>query len=163
MPTGWRVLKSKYDAHAFDGEGSRLYGGRWNSPGRRVVYAAQSIALAALELLVHLGNREVLNHYRLHAIHFADNHAMTVKPKSLPADWRNSSGPNSLRKIGDAWLTDGTSVILAVPSAVVPLELNYLINPEHRDFASLTTEGPLDFTFDTRLMTVERPPRHPRS
>ncbi len=163
MPTAWRILKSKHDGQAFEGEGARLFGGRWNSPGRRAVYAAQSVALAALELLVHLGDRDALDHYSVHAVHFADRHVVTVKPRSLPADWRSSPPPHSLQLVGDAWLSDRTSVVLAVPSVVVPLETNYVVNPEHPDFASLTTEGPLDFSFDPRLVRPPRPPRHQRS
>lgn len=163
MPTGWRIVKTKYDARAFEGEGARRFGGRWNGPGSRAVYAADSIALAALELLVHLGDRETLHHYSVHAVHFADRHVVTVKPRSLSPDWRNSPAPYGLQLVGDAWIADQTSVVLAVPSVVVPLESNYVINPEHPDFASLTTEGPLDFTFDTRLARPQRPPRHQRS
>lgn len=163
MPTAWRLVKKKHADRAFEGEGARLYGGRWNSPGRRAIYAAESIALAALELLVHLHDREMLHHYSLHAVHFADRHIVTVKPRSLPDDWRRSPAPAALQVVGDAWLADRTSVVLSVPSAVVPLEMNYVFNPEHPDFASLTTEGPLDFTFDSRLVTAPRPPRHQRS
>ncbi len=163
MPTAWRIVKSRHDEHAFDGEGSRRFGGRWNSTGHRTVYAAQSISLAALELLVHLGDRQALNGYSVHAIHFADRHVATVRPDSLPDDWRKYPAPHALHLVGNAWLAGRTTAVLAVPSAVIPLELNYLVNPEHPDFASLTTEGPLDFTFDTRLTRVRRPPRHPRS
>ncbi len=161
--TGWRIIKRKHDAHAFEGEGARLYGGRWNSPGRAVVYAAESIALAALELLVHVRETSVLYAYSVHAVHFADRHVMTVKPRSLPATWRHSPAPHALASIGDAWLRDGTSVVLRVPSAVIPMETNYLINPLHPDFSSLTTEGPLDFDFDPRLLSTARAPRHQRS
>ena len=54
MRTGWRIVKTKYAAQAFDGEGARLYGGRWNSPGLRMVYNSENVALAALEILRHL-------------------------------------------------------------------------------------------------------------
>jgi len=163
MPTGWRIVKKKHEDHAFSGEGARLFGGRWNSPQRRVVYAADSVALAALELLVHMTDAEILRHYSVHAIHFADRHLVSLQTHSLGDDWRSSPAPHSLKVIGDAWLADQTSVALAVPSAVVPIERNYLINPEHPDFASLTTEGPLDFSFDTRLAEVRKRPRHQRS
>ncbi len=163
MPTAWRIVKAKHDARAFEGEGARLFGGRWNTPGHRAIYAADSVALAALEMLVHLGDREILYHYSVHAVHFTDRHVMTVKPRSLPETWRNSPAPHELQVVGDAWIADRTSVVLAVPSAVVPIETNYVVNPEHPDFASLTTEGPLDFTFDPRLASTPRAPRHQRS
>src|SRR5262245_29579658 len=63
--TAWRIVKARHAANAFDGEGARLEGGRWNSPGTPTVYTSQSAALAALELLVHLGRGSILSAYTL--------------------------------------------------------------------------------------------------
>lgn len=63
MIRSWRLVQADYAAHAFDGEGARLYGGRWNSPGQCAVYTAGSLALAALEVLVHLKSRVTLSRY----------------------------------------------------------------------------------------------------
>ena len=63
MIYSWRLVHARYVAHAFDGEGARLYGGRWNSPGRPAVYTAGSLALAALEVLVHMQSRKALSNY----------------------------------------------------------------------------------------------------
>ena len=60
MTRAWRIIKSRFAAEAFSGEGARLYGGRWNSPGTAMVYTAGSVSLATLELLVHLDNTSVL-------------------------------------------------------------------------------------------------------
>jgi RES domain-containing protein len=70
---------------------------------------------------------------------------------ALPKDWRQEPPPPSLQQLGDDWVKSGASVILAVPSVVIPRELNYLINPRHPGFAKLKIEKPADFAFDQRL------------
>ena len=142
----YRVCRKIY-AH-LDGEGARRVGGRWNSPGRSVVYMAQSVALAVLENLVHLSRQDyptgyvavearIPDHVRiLDHIHFMDF--------ATPAETRE-------RKAGDDWLASAESAVLRVPSAVIRGDWNYLINPEHLEFAQLTTEMPVPFRFDERL------------
>ena len=152
MATAWRIVKSRRARSAFDGEGARLYGGRWNSPGTRVVYAAGSVSLAVLEILVHLEDAEILSSYSLCAVEFADGLIEPLDRSGLPADWRSYPAPPGLRRIGDAWVRGGSSVILEVPSAVVERESNYLINPEHPDFASVNVGEPEPFGLDPRLI-----------
>ncbi len=152
MATGWRIVKSRRARSAFDGEGARLYGGRWNSPGTRMVYVAGSVSLAVLEVLVHLGNAGVLSSYSLCAVEFEDGLMESLDRSRLPADWRSYPAPPGLREIGDAWVRDRTSVILEVPSAVIERESNYLINPAHPDFASVNVGEPEPFEFDSRLL-----------
>lgn len=152
MARGWRIFKSRRVRSAFDGEGARLYGGRWNSPGTRVVYVAGSASLAVLEVLVHLGDAGVLSSYSLCAVEFDDGLIEPLDRSGLPADWRSYPAPSGLRGIGDAWVRSQSSVVLEVPSAVVERESNYLINPEHPDFASLNVGEPEPFEFDSRLL-----------
>ena len=137
---------------AFDGEGARLYGGRWNSPGTRVVYVAGSVSLAVLEVLVHLGDAGVLSSYSLCAVEFGDGLIEPLDRSGLPAGWRSYPAPFALRGIGDAWVRDASSVVLEVPSAVIERESNYLINPMHPDFASVNVGEPEPFEFDSRLL-----------
>jgi RES domain-containing protein len=151
MPTGWRIVKTKYAAQAFDGEGARLYGGRWNSPGVRMVYTSESLALAALEMLTHLGKSDLLASYSRCAVHFDDSLITSLDRSRLPANWRNYPAPPELQVLGDTWVTRGTSVVLEVPSVLIETESNYLINPLHPDFGSLTIEDVEPFVFDTRL------------
>ena len=147
--TSWRLTKADYAASAFDGEGARLYGGRWNSPGRRVVYAAGSLALAALEILVHIRRRGELQGYVKFRLEFADELMSTVD--ALPADWRQGRAPDSTRAVGDRWLAAGETPILRVPSVVIPEEWNYLLNPQHPRFCEVEIGPPTPFTFDPRL------------
>ncbi len=144
-------MKSRYAGAAFDGEGARLYGGRWNSPGTRMVYTAQSQALAILEVLVHLEKVGVLPSYSLCAAHFEEDLVEALDPEALPDNWRSYLSPSGLRVIGDAWIAQQTSAVLEVPSVIVDDESNYLINPAHPDFSSITIGEPRSFEFDARL------------
>jgi RES domain-containing protein len=151
MPTAWRIVKTRFAQQAFDGEGARLYGGRWNSVGVRMVYTAGSVSLAVLEILVNLENTDVLPAYSLCAVNFDDDLVTTLDRSRLPAR-RDSPSPPELLAIGDAWIASGSSAVLEVPSAVVESESNYLINPAHPDFAALVIESPRPFTLDPRLL-----------
>lgn len=153
MPVAWRIVKTRFAAQAFDGEGARLYGGRWNSVGVSMVYTAGSVSLAVLEILAHLENTDVLTAYSLCAVHFDDAVVTNLDRSLLPPTWRNSPSPPELLAIGDAWIASVASAVLKVPSAVVESESNYLINPAHPDFASMVIEPPQPFTFDQRLLS----------
>lgn len=152
MPTGWRIVKTKYAAQAFDGEGARLYGGRWNSPGVRMVYTSENLALAALEILTHLGKSGLLASYSRCAVHFDESLITPLDRSLLPADWRTYPAPPELQLLGDTWVADSTSVVLEVPSVLIETESNYLINPLHPDFSTLVIDRPEPFDFDSRLI-----------
>lgn len=149
--SAWRIVKAKYEAQAWDGEGARLYGGRWNSPGTPLIYTSSSRALATLEMLVHLRRDSVLPAYRLCAAHFEPGLVTDVDPSHLPTNWADPVAPAALRTLGDGWSRGLSSVVLRVPSAVVSLEDNYLINPLHPDFHLLRFDAPTPFEFDGRL------------
>lgn len=152
MITSWRVVKTKHSSTAFDGEGARLFGGRWHSPGSPVVYTAASNALAALEMLVHLGKATVLPAYVLVACTFDESVVVRVDHSRLPPNWRSYPAPPELQSLGDEWLRLGTSAVLEVPSAVIPSESNYLLNPRHADFRSISVSPREVFEFDLRLL-----------
>lgn len=152
MPTAWRIVKSKRSGSAFGGEGARLYGGRWNSPGTTMVYAAGSVSLAVLEILVHLGDAEVLPFYSLCAVEFDDGLVETLDRSALPEGWGTYPAPFELKRIGDTWTRGRSSAVLEVPSAVVELESNYLINPDHEDFKKMRLDDLRPFRFDGRLL-----------
>jgi len=151
MPRGWRIVKAALAPTAFDGEGARQYGGRWNSPGTAVVYTAQSESLAALELLVHLGSSELLICYSTIPATFDDALVEILDPARLPADWTSAPAPAALQQIGDQWAAAQRSVILRVPSALVPNESLFLVNPAHPDLARVAIGSPTPFQFDPRL------------
>jgi len=149
--TAWRIAKRKHARAAFTGEGARLFGGRWNSPGLAVVYTAQSQSLAALEMLVHLESPELLANYILFEVGIDESLISRVELSQLPKNWRVDPPPANVRAMGDSWLVGGASAVLRVPSALVPGENNFLLNPHHKDFPKLHVGKPLPFRFDPRL------------
>ena len=133
------------------GEGARRFGGRWNSPGVSMVYLAQSQALAALEMLVHLDAAELLQSYVMIEVGIEECFMSNVDRTRLGRNWRSDPPPAKLRAIGDAWIAGKSSVVLQVPSVLVPAEFNYLVNPRHDDFSELRIGKPSRFRFDSRL------------
>ena len=152
MATGWRIVKSRYASTAFDGEGARLYGGLWNSPGTRMVYTSSTISLAVLEVLVHLQEASILSSYSLISAGFDDVLVERLDRSMLPDGWRSYPAPSELQRIGDEWVRRQRSAVLEVPSVIVERESNYLLNPAHPDFSSVVIGGPEPFTFDERLL-----------
>ena len=150
--TAWRIVKAARVRDAFSGEGARRAGGRWNPPGAAVVYTAGSLALAALEVLVHLDGPQLLPSYRQIPVEFDQGLCRYLDLAALPPDWSDNPAPESTRRMGAEWITSQASLILAVPSAVVPDELVFLINPAHRDLPRLQIGKPASFRFDPRLI-----------
>jgi len=150
--TAWRICKRRYAATAFDGEGARFYGGRLSSKGFAVVYTAGSVALAALEMLVHLQSADVLARYVVRSAQFDDSLVLDLDRRRLPKNWRQSPTPRSAQRIGDAWIAGAESAVLRVPSAVIPSEDNYLLNPARPDFRHIAFGPPQPFRFDPRLL-----------
>lgn len=149
--TGWRIVLEEQSATAFDGEGARLYGGRWNSIGGPMVYAAEHLSLAALEVRVHIDRTRMRKLYKCFAFEFTETLMTTLPVGALPKEWQQEPPPPSLQAVGDQWVKSADSVILAVPSVIIPGELNFLINPRHPDFKKLKFSKPTDFAFDQRL------------
>ena len=146
------MVKPRHAAAAFDGEGARLYGGRWNSPGTRVAYASDSIALAALEVLAHLQSTAVLQGYSLASLRFPEQSVEVLEMAGLPARWRRYPSPPENQAVGDRWAAEGRSLILQVPSAIIPAAANFLINPLHPEFGKIVVGRPERFAFDPRLL-----------
>jgi RES domain-containing protein len=149
----YRLVKHKWLTQAFDGEGAKLYGGRWNSKGKTCVYCAGSESLALLEVLVHLGNSTVLEHYTMLELQIPEEQILNARPEILPSDWREEPAPPSTASFGDTWLESGQSLALAVPSVIIPREFNYLLNVQHPDFkAAVASAHELEFRLDERLV-----------
>lgn len=149
--TAWRITKQRHVRSAFSGEGARVYGGRWNSPGDPVVYVAQSQALAVLEVLVHLESPALLEKYALIQVEFPETAVASVNRALLPKNWSDDPSPSEAQAIGDSWVTTGRSIVLRVPSALVPDESNFLLNPRHPDFDDVRIHKPVPFKFDQRF------------
>ncbi len=151
MPRGWRIVKSRLAPHAFDGEGSRLYGSRWASPGNPVAFAAETLSLAVLELLVHLQTTVPLASYVVFTVDYTERMVEDLSQSLLPFNWREYPAPPAVQSLGDAWVRRGSSGLLRVPSAIIPHERNLVINPAHDQFAQLRIEGPNPLDVDPRV------------
>lgn len=151
----WRICRREH--RALDGEGARLWGGRWTPPGHPVIYTAMSPSLATVERLVHTLPGYPGVDLVLVEIAAPDDLARTeVLAETLPDRWRESPAPEALQPIGMAWVIGGETALLSVPSAVVPLERNIVINPAHRDAGRLEIASTEPFTFDARLVRSVR-------
>lgn len=141
MIRAWRICRDTYAD--LSGEGAKKYGGRWNSPGRPVVYLAEHPALAALEVLVHLDVPKDLvpDDYVLLRIDL---------PDEPPA--RLATFPTDTRAAGDRWLLEAQTAVLEVPSVVIPSAINLLLNPLHASSAQVRIVGKEPFSFDERLL-----------
>lgn len=152
MPVAWRLVKTKYLPAAFDGESARVHGGRWNSPGVRVVYAAETLSLALVEVLVHLKDAGTLPAYSAFRLSFDGGIVESLAPSRLPKNWRDYPAPPETRAIGDKWVSEARSAVLRVPSVVVPNESDYVMNPKHPHFSRIRRDPPIAFPFDRRLL-----------
>lgn len=152
MLEAWRIVKARHASSALSGKGAADYGGRWNSRGIAVVYCSQSKSLAALENLVHL-NPPVRFDYVAVRVRFDKSLVEWFPVARLPREWRTEPPPPAARRIGDEWVAGARSVVLALPSAIIPGEFNYLLNPAHPDFARIRRKKPEAFVFDARLLT----------
>ena len=149
----WRIVKRRHIKTAFSGIGARKYGGRWNNPGVSIIYTAETQSLAVLEVLVHLEASELLQKYLLIGVEIDESLVSEIERSQLPRNWRSDPAPAKLRAIGDRWALAGTSPVLRVPSALVPAESIFLLNPLHPDFGKLHIGKPVTFQFDPRLST----------
>ena len=142
-----------------DGEGARRYGGRWNHVGVPAVYTAAHLSLAVLEVLVHVPAEEDLPS-DLVAISAEVPDALDVEyvtVDELPPDWRRTPAPPMLAERGTTWLATASTVVLAVPSAVIPSEINYILNPAHADFRRVVVHRAERFALDPRLTRAGAP------
>ena len=147
---GWRMVKEKHAKSAFSGEGACIFEGRWNSAGVRMVYCSEHLSLAALEILVHIQPVIMRDRFRVFRITWNDA-MMVIVDLRLPKGW-NAQPPGAISKsIGDEWIKSRRSAVLAVPSAIVPLERTFLLNPKHRDFAKIKIKDNGAFVLDPRL------------
>ncbi len=151
MLTVWRLLTARFAQSAFSGEGARLYGGRWNRQGVAMVYTAGSQSLAMLEMLVQ--DEPLRARYVMVPASLPKNLKIErVLPGQLPADWRDLGAREQLQAIGTDWARRKSSAVLAVPSVVIPIETNYLLNPLHPAFTRILIGRAEAFVTDLRLM-----------
>ncbi len=148
----YRIADSRHSPES--GEGARLHGGRWNSPGRAVIYACETMTGAMLEKLVHTNGR--MPKHQVGVTYEAPNalKALSIEPEAV-AGWNNPDMISS-RAAGDAWLATSDSAILRVPSVVFSVERNVLLNPEHPEFKRIKVIGTQPVRWDDRLFEEPR-------
>jgi RES domain-containing protein len=147
----FRICRERYASEAFSGEGARRFGGRWNARGVPMVYCSSSLALAAIELFVHIEpNLQPGDLVSIAATLPAGEPAQQFAPNDLPPEWWSDDfGP--LRKLGNAWIREKTSLAMLVPSAPLHSEWNVLVNPLHPAIAQIKIDPPQPFRFDARM------------
>ena len=151
MITVYRICRRQYAA--FDGAGARRQSGRWNHDGTPVVYTAGSLSLAVLEVLAHT-DASLLP---ADLVYVAAEIPATIKITrytlaDMPSNWQENPAPTATKELGQQWVQAAPTAVLAVPSTLVPLETNYLLNPAQRDCKKLRLHPPVEFTFDPRLL-----------
>ena len=149
----YRLTKARYAETAFSGEGTMRADGRWHRRGVRLAYASDSPAGALLEVIAHTEAASRLQRdYVLFEVLFDPaEHLLEVRGDLLPDDWRTHPWPASTQEIGTFWHERAASVVLEVPSAIVPRQRNHLINVTHPRFDELRIQGPESFEIDARL------------
>jgi RES domain-containing protein len=151
MITAWRLSHKKHTETAFSGEGAKRFGGRWNPPGYAAVYAADSLSLAILEMIVHLDEDQDIQSYVAIPVEFEENLVLCWPTEELPKGWACLPISDVTQQMGKAWLDEKKSLVLKVPSSVVRNDSNFVINPLHPDFPKIKTGSPQSLLIDPRL------------
>lgn len=147
----FRLSKAAY-ADDLSGKGAELTGGRWNSKGTAMVYTSESRALCAVEVAVHIPLGILPSDYMLITIEIPDRVKIEeISAADLPGDWNSMPSATMTRRIGDSFVKEMRSAGLKVPSAVIPGEFNFLVNPKHSDSAFIKLNAIQAFNFDSRL------------
>jgi RES domain-containing protein len=150
----FRISRKPFARYPLDGRGGLFASGRWHTPRRLVVYTSSSLALANLEVLVHCDIDLVPVDLVAIEISIPDDLKTKVLPAAkFPRNWRNYPSPRGLQKLGDAWLDSVSTCVLRVPSAVIPSENNFILNPKHADMPKVKVVRKFDFRFDPRVAT----------
>ena len=151
----WRIAKETRDYPADDlsGRGAAATGGRWNSRGRAAVYASESIALALLETIAHLGDeRHPRNRYLVELRVPEPVYRRRIAAVDLPRAWDAEPAGIASMAYGDAWIDGARSALLVVPSVIVPEGFNFLLNPDHPDARKITAAVLRKVIYDPRIL-----------
>lgn len=154
MTTLYRITTRRFGKSAesaFSGEGARLYPGRWNSGGAAVVYTAETLSLAMLEMLVHIDEAMLSRRYLYFTLEVPEAMVRALSADALPEGWASYPAPSATRQLGESWLLKGEGLALKVPSALNPIEHAVLVNPSHPEFHRCPISGPFSLSFDPRL------------
>ena len=148
----FRICKARYASEIFSGNGGLKAAGRWHQKGQRVVYAAQSLSLAAFELFVHLGRHDTKISLASAQATIPDSVEIEIVDRAtLPPNWNESPPVPATADLGTQWLAEMRTAVLQVPAAVIPGEFDFLINPNHPEFRQLSFSKPETFLLDPRV------------
>lgn len=147
----WRICHKKYYASAFSGDGARLFGGRFNSEGYAAVYTSGSLSLSILEMMVQVNDRSYLKDCVTFSAEIPESMIWIPDEQNLPDTWNNLPYETATQYFGDAWLKSVRSPVMKVPSVVVPVEYNFILNPAHPDFKRIMISRVDKLSFDRRL------------
>jgi len=149
----YRIGRTKY-ARDLTGEGARLFGGRWNQKLTACLYTSESRALAVLEYTVNVNIDDIPRALSITTLNIPDHSLRELNISELPGDWAAAPSPASTKAFRTALLQKADYLVLKIPSAVIPAEFNYLINPIHKDSASISIMDVQDFVYDIRIKSV---------
>jgi RES domain-containing protein len=148
----YRILRELYASKPLDGEGAYRFGGRWSSAGTRLAYTSSHLSLAMIEYFVHLDPNDPPTDLVIVSAAIPDSvPRVSVAARTLPENWRASPAPPGMATIGDNFVRASAACILIVPSALAPVESNWLINPLHPAFAKIRVHSPEAFRYDSRF------------
>jgi len=148
----WRICRKAHAADPLGGRGGLFFSGRWHPRGIRIVYTSATLSLAALELLVQVDRDLLWANLVQIEINLPDDLPMErIEAGRLPSNWRHYPAPAALQRIGAGWIEQGKTAVLRVPSAVIPDEANYLLNPAHPATERIKVVGRRAFVLDPRL------------
>lgn len=149
----YRITHERFAAD-LSGQGARIYGGRWNSPGVSMLYTSSSVSLCLLELACNSGGLRMLHNLAITCIQIDPKVRINnIKVNELPLHWSEFPATSNSQKFGGHWIAHQHQLVLKVPSAVVREEFNYLLNmtfPGFEKFVKVKWTKP--FTFDQRLI-----------
>jgi len=152
MIVAWRLTKARHATIAFDGEGGRLEGGRWNPRGISVVYLSDHPALAALEAFIHLKSAAIKIKFLMYRVEIPiEVPVLELAVADLPAGWRNEPPSPETMAVGEKWIQEGKATVLKVPSVLVPAAANLVLNPRHPDASKVQIGQAEKFSFDPRM------------
>ena len=163
MTRVYRVLRKKYAHSPFDGEGAFRYGGWWSSHGVRLSYTSEHQSLALLEYFVHLDQDDPPADLVLATAEIPDDLPRPqVNVSQLPANWRDPVAPPELAQVGDEFVRRREHCLLLVPSAIVPAEFNWLVNPDRSDYSKMVVQNLESVSYDARMFGGRRAHRRSR-
>ena len=153
---GYRLVREARALDAFNGEGARRFGGRWNPKNIPVVYGSEHLSLAVLEFRVNQGRYDPDDQYVY--FQFEYDEALVESVETPPADWltrfKEDGSITAAQAFGEEWFLQKRSAVLSVPSAVIRIERNFVLNPRHADFPKVAIGAAAKLDFDPRLWST---------